>query len=53
MFLGVVSHEYTRYTLPDNLGFGSWVYWLSVGNPKITFNNYSYVGTSLLYSCHA
>lgn len=47
------SYGIPEYTLPDNLGFGSWVYWLSVWNPDITFNNYSYPGTSLVYSCHA
>lgn len=47
------SYGIPEYTLPDNLGFGSWVYWLSVWNPDIIFKNYSYAGTSLLYSCHA
>lgn len=47
------SYGVPEYTLPNDLGHGSWVYWLSVWNPDIIFNNYSYPGTSLLYSCHA
>lgn len=47
------SYGVPKYTLPNNLGHGSWVYWLSVWNPDITFNNYSYPGSSLVYSCHA
>ena len=46
------SYGIPEYTLPDNLGFGNWVYWLSVWNPNIIFNNYSMQGTSLTYSCH-
>ena len=47
---GVAEYKITNEN--GNDFYGSWAYWLSVWNPDVIFYNYSWPGTSLIYSCH-